>query len=167
MESKYFLLFLVSVILFSGCLGLERERDISICEKIPNQGIKEECYRLVGEYQTDGIPEPENDIEPEGKVDIYFFYNPTCPHCAREKAFLEELEKKHQEAEIHYLLVSESWKFFEEMCESHNTTTAGVPRTFIGDKAFIGFSPKDCDLNFYKGYGAYVGCPNQIEEAIR
>ena len=31
---------------------------------------------------------------------IYFFYGKECPHCAKEKPFLDELEKKYSDLTI-------------------------------------------------------------------
>jgi len=106
-------------------------------------------------------------IDDQDKVEIYFFYSKTCPHCAQEKPFLQEVEKRYPRLKVDYLDVSENRGFFQELCRSHNTSSAGVPRTFIGDKVFIGYSPQECDLVWYQGYGAYLGCPNQIENTIR
>ncbi|HDH41160.1 MAG TPA: thioredoxin, partial [Candidatus Altiarchaeales archaeon] len=103
----------------------------------------------------------------EDKVEIYFFYSKTCPHCAQEKPFLQELERRYPRLKVNYLVVSENRELLLELCKSHNTSPAGVPRTFIGDKVFIGYSPQECDLIWYQGYLAYLGCPNQIENEVR
>ncbi|MBN2015173.1 MAG: thioredoxin family protein [Candidatus Altiarchaeota archaeon] len=146
MRSSYFFVFLVSVVFFCGCVDLDAHLT----------GIP-----VVEQNQTTGWqPEPGNGSN------VYFFYSPSCPYCIKEKAFLEELEGRYPDVRIDYIIASENWDLFAEVCECYNTTTSGVPRTFIGDKAFIGFSSQDCDLRFNEAYRAYIGCPNQIENAV-
>jgi len=55
------------------------------------------------------------------KIEIYFFYSLTCPHCAREKVFLEKLEEKYPEIEIKKLPLSErkNIKFLKEFYENY------------------------------------------------
>jgi hypothetical protein len=52
------------------------------------------------------------------------------------------------------------------MCDEYGTVPVGVPRTFIEDKVFIGFDEEEGDLDYSKGYEAYIGYENQIELAI-
>lgn len=103
----------------------------------------------------------------DDRVEIYFFYSTTCPHCAHEAEFLDALEEEYPRLKVNRIVAADNWGIYEEMCESHNTSASGVPRTFIGGKVFAGFNSQDCDLVWYQGYEAYVGCPNQIENAIR
>ena len=35
-------------------------------------------------------------VSAESVVEIDFFYSPTCPHCAKEEKFLDELEDKEK-----------------------------------------------------------------------
>ena len=107
------------------------------------------------------------DPEPETGEEVYFFYSQSCPHCIREKAFLEEIEGYYPHVKINYLLSSDNRALLTRMTQEHNSTASGVPRTFIKDKTFIGFNPTDCGLQEYKDYNAYLGCKNQIEAAIR
>ncbi len=106
-------------------------------------------------------------IDDQDKVEICFFYGKTCPYCAEEKVFLQELEEKYPRLKVNYLVASDNWEFFLEMCEGYNTSSAGVPRTFIGDRVFVAYYPQECDLIWHQGYLARIGCSNQIENAIR
>ncbi len=85
---------------------------------------------------------PDGKIINEGKICMYFFWGQGCPHCAEEKPFLEELKKKYPNLEIHEFEVyyhPENAEFLKQVCEKYNTQPSGVPMTFVGDKAFIGF----------------------------
>ncbi|HEX55331.1 MAG: hypothetical protein DRO94_05200 [Candidatus Altiarchaeales archaeon] len=101
------------------------------------------------------------------KVTIDFFYSPTCPHCKKEMEFLRELEEEYPRLKVNYHIASEDRDLFFDMCKRYNTTPVGVPRTFIGNKVFIGFSEEDGDLEWSQAYLAYIGYKNQIENSIR
>ncbi len=83
------------------------------------------------------------DNDDPGKVTVYFFWGDGCPHCAAEKPFLEEMQKKYPEIEIK---IFETWKnpenakLFDEVAKAYGTTAQGVPTTFIGDKYWIGYA---------------------------
>lgn len=81
----------------------------------------------------------------KNSVLLYFFWGDGCPHCAKEKEFLSVLKKKYPQLEIKdyevwYNLASR--QLLLTMSKSYNINPSGVPVTFIGDKAFIGFSEK-------------------------
>jgi cytochrome c biogenesis protein CcdA/thiol-disulfide isomerase/thioredoxin len=77
------------------------------------------------------------------KVEIYFFWGQGCPHCAQEKPFLEELKQKYPQLEIKEFEVyfnRENQELFQKIAQAYNTQPEGVPMTFIGKDAFIGFA---------------------------
>ncbi len=78
----------------------------------------------------------------EDKVVVYFFWRHDCPYCEKEHSFLEQLEEKYPEVEVHYLLASESRELFEELAGRYGATTQWVPALFIGDCDFhrVGFT---------------------------
>jgi len=102
----------------------------------------------------------------ESSCDIYFFYSKTCPHCAEEAKFLEGIQNKYPELHIQYLEVSENYDLFEQINKKYNSIPVGVPRIIINGTVFIGFTEEQGPLYFVKGYEAYNGFQNQIEEAI-
>lgn len=106
-------------------------------------------------------------IDDRDRIDIYFFYDPMCGVCSKEKPFLHELEGKYPRLRVNYIIYSDNRTLFLEMCERYNTTPARVPRTFIGDMAFVGFDEQECDLIWYDALLAHIGCSNQIENSIR
>ncbi len=81
-------------------------------------------------------------IDNPDKVTIYFFWGDGCPHCAREKPFLEEMQQKYPDIEV---VMFETWNnpdnanLFFEVAEAYGTTAQGVPTTFIGDEYWVGY----------------------------
>ncbi len=101
-------------------------------------------------------------------VCVYLFYGKNCPHCAQEKNFLDSLSDKYP-VEIHDFEIyfdNDNRKLFEEVSEAYSTKMGGVPMTFIGDKAFVGFSEGNTEM-FDEGYNAYIGYSGLLEKTIR
>ena len=101
------------------------------------------------------------------KVCVYFFYGATCPHCAEEKPFLEELKNKYP-IELHQFEVyynQTNVEIWNRVSSLYGAQPVGVPMTFIGDKAFIGFTKGD-GLVYNPTYKAYIGYSNEIERII-
>lgn len=85
---------------------------------------------------------PVNAKEAE-KIRIYLFYGDGCPHCAAEKVYLDEVEKKYDNVELKYLEVwkdEENQKFLEEVKEQMEIGRSGVPVTIIGETSIVGYS---------------------------
>jgi len=86
-----------------------------------------------------------NFVFAQKKIEINFFYSPTCPHCAAEKPFLEELKQKYPEVEIKEFSLSNKentdllTKFYKNYKVPSNIY-GFVPMTFIGEKYFLGFN---------------------------
>lgn len=93
----------------------------------------------------------------ESVVNIYFFWGEGCPHCAKEKPFLEKMAQKYSEVRIHEYEVwgsSANRQMMTEFGEKLNVKVNGVPFTVIGEKHVIGWMDEN-----------YTG--SQIEDAIR
>ena len=78
-------------------------------------------------------------------VDIYFFHGIGCPHCAKLKEFLYELDSKYSDLNIREFETyynEENKKFFSQMAEAYNTQVQGVPTMFIGENVIVGYSSK-------------------------
>ncbi len=78
------------------------------------------------------------------KLTIYFFWGDGCPHCATEKPYLQEWQKKYgDKIEVKMF---ETWKnpdnaeLFQEAAKAYGIQAQGVPTTFIGEKHWVGFS---------------------------
>jgi thiol-disulfide isomerase/thioredoxin len=77
------------------------------------------------------------------KIEIDFFYGESCPHCAAEHKFLDELEKEHPEIEINRYSFSDSQnqELLKGLCEQCGAERyfGLVPLTFIDQEFFLGF----------------------------
>ena len=73
---------------------------------------------------------------------LYLFWGEGCPHCEKEKEFLEDLHKSYPDVEIRWF---EVWnhpkyaKFADLVRKAAGIKTASVPMTFIGDWNMVGF----------------------------
>jgi thiol-disulfide isomerase/thioredoxin len=91
------------------------------------------------------------------EVNIYFFWGEGCPHCEKEKPFLENLKKKYSQVKI---MDYEIWQnsgnrnLMIEFGKKLNANVSGVPFTVIGEEYFIGWLSEE-----------YTGA--QIEDAVK
>ena len=78
-------------------------------------------------------------------VVIYHFYGQGCPHCARMKIFLDELEDRFPSVEIKRYEIYQDQNNRDEYfalsaAYGLDVEKMPVPITFIGDKVFAGFT---------------------------
>jgi MFS family permease/glutaredoxin len=99
-------------------------------------------------------------------LDVYFFYSLTCPHCKAEMEFLKTIDGTCDNLKIHYLLAHENQALLDEFVAEYNTTKGGVPKTFIEDKAFAGFTHSEGKLEYDPVRKAYLGYQNVILNQI-
>ncbi len=78
------------------------------------------------------------------KINLYLFHGSTCPHCAEEKVWLEEIKDTYKnDLNVYYYEVWENpsnAKLMEEVMDLFKITKNGVPLTVIGEKYYVGFS---------------------------
>lgn len=75
-------------------------------------------------------------------VNIYFFWSKGCPHCTKEKIFLENLQEKYERVEIKSFDITANQKnieIFQEVGKKLSATTAYVPFTVVGKHYFTGY----------------------------
>ena len=92
----------------------------------------------------------------ENKVNIYFFWGSTCPHCKEEFAFFDEIKETY--GKYYNLYTYEVWEnpnnaeMMNKFAEALGEEVTGVPYTIIGDKSFKGFgeSSKEEIMNAIK-----------------
>jgi len=80
----------------------------------------------------------------DDQIEINFFYSRTCPHCDKERKFLETLEEKYPEIKVNKLLFSdkENLDLLKKLYQDHKVPSevyGWVPITFISEKYFLGF----------------------------
>ena len=94
------------------------------------------------------------------KIEIYLFWSKGCPHCLKEKPFLENLAKQYSQIELKKYEVSENpdnIKFFDEMLKKYNVPLnqrGYVPMLFISQSYWkLGY---DSDETTGKEIGDYI-----------
>jgi thiol-disulfide isomerase/thioredoxin len=76
------------------------------------------------------------------QVPVYFFWGDGCPHCATQKPFMEDLQRRFPEMvyksyEVWY--VEENRQIFFDMAAAAGFEPQAVPTTFIGEQYWTGF----------------------------
>ncbi len=115
---------------------------------------------LIFSNQTSVIAQSET-------VEVYFYYSTTCPHCAKQKPIMNYLDQHNEQVKVKAIEVSEKPEVWQNYLEENNIKTTAVPRTVIGDKAFVGFAEAIGELEYNDAYQAYLGYKNQIFKAIQ
>lgn len=78
--------------------------------------------------------------------EINIFYSPTCPHCEKEREFLNQLKEKYPDIVINeYEVMSnqDNQKLLADFYEKYNVPQnerGYVPATFTSTKYFVGFN---------------------------
>ncbi|MBC7270359.1 MAG: hypothetical protein H5T76_16910 [Streptomyces sp.] len=79
----------------------------------------------------------------EQPVTLTLFWGETCPKCKAERAFLEDFGADHPRLEI---VQYEVWNdtgnrgLFEEYADRHGIKATAVPATFVGERAWVGWT---------------------------
>lgn len=77
----------------------------------------------------------------ESDVNLYLFWSKTCPHCAKEKVFLQEIAPDYPNLKIHDYEVStkNNALLLQRIGKELDIETSGVPITIIGKSHFVGY----------------------------
>lgn len=84
-------------------------------------------------------------VKPANALDnptLHFFWAAGCPHCAKEKAFLNTLGEKYPQLTIKDYEITYDRKnveLLQKIKEELNIDVSGVPFSVIGKKQFIGY----------------------------
>ncbi|HBR80423.1 MAG: hypothetical protein UX09_C0032G0010 [Candidatus Uhrbacteria bacterium GW2011_GWE2_45_35] len=76
-------------------------------------------------------------------LQTYFFYGDGCPHCAKERIFLEKMINKYPELVFNDFEIyhnQENVLLLQRSAEILGSRADGVPFLIIGDKNFVGFN---------------------------
>ncbi|MDC0835458.1 glutaredoxin family protein [Geitlerinema sp. CS-897] len=99
-------------------------------------------------------------------LDVYFFYSATCPHCMKQEPLMEYIDETYDEVEVMAYEVTQHSQIWEEFRQEYGIANAAVPRTFVGEMSFIGYTEEDGELEYNPVYHGYAGYRNQIIRAI-
>ncbi|HOY56235.1 MAG TPA: hypothetical protein PLH37_02310 [bacterium] len=78
----------------------------------------------------------------QNKLNIYFFWQQGCPHCASERPFLENLVKQNSAVKLQAFDISsnkDSLDLLIDIGKKLDINISGVPFTLIGENYFIGW----------------------------
>ncbi|MFH0885003.1 MAG: thioredoxin family protein [Candidatus Micrarchaeota archaeon] len=88
-----------------------------------------------------------NQADYPGKLVIHFFYSPTCPHCAAQEPFNEELQSDFQDIVIvkHDVTVPSESRLMLIMAQNFSMApeSLGTPTTIFGNRIFVGFQSEN------------------------
>jgi glutaredoxin len=102
---------------------------------------------------------------PASKLQVDFFYMPTCPHCAEQKPLNEKLMVEFPEVKFIYHDVTspDGAALLRQMAVERglDTRVLGVPATFFGNKSFIGYDSEETTGKQIRG--AIAGCLETCE----
>ena len=96
----------------------------------------------ASEYKD--VVAPIANIKPSNQITIYLFYGEGCPHCSKEKEFLNELKAEYKD-KIN-IVKYEVWdnthnkQLLDKIKPKLNIESNGVPITIIGEEYIVGFS---------------------------
>ena len=83
------------------------------------------------------------DADNQGEIVLTYFWGVGCPHCAKAKLFLAELQKRHPRLVVRQYEVMEQREnipLLMEMARKAGKEATGVPTIFIGNRMYNGFS---------------------------
>jgi len=89
------------------------------------------------------IVSPTKIMANDEEIVIDFFYGVTCPHCAAEKVFLDDLQNRYPDVTINAYEVYENkdnLDLLKAKAKELGIEVNGVPFLVIGDQYFIGYS---------------------------
>jgi thiol-disulfide isomerase/thioredoxin len=92
------------------------------------------------------VPGQDVFAQESSDINIYFFWSEGCPHCAKEKPFLEKLEEKYLEVKVYDFKIEESRENIELLrgiAQTLNINISAVPFTLVGEKYFIGWHSEE------------------------
>jgi hypothetical protein len=79
---------------------------------------------------------------------------------------MQSIEQYNEEVDVHFIEVDHDPQTWQTFKERYQIVSSAVPRTFIGDQSFIGYSESEGPLEYAPTYSGYIGYRNQILQAI-
>ena len=99
-------------------------------------------------------------------TDVYFFHTATCPYCRQQEPLMDYIDDTYPQVRLRSYEIEDFPDIWQEVRSRYGITSGGVPRTFIGDRSFIGYSEDDGPLQYQSTHQGYIGYRNQIIAAI-
>jgi thiol-disulfide isomerase/thioredoxin len=106
------------------------------------------CTTITSESES-ASPEPVGPDSPlplppaDAKAVIYLFWGDGCPHCAKEKPFLQDLAQRYPGIAIREFEVwnnADNRALLAKMGKAYQFEPSGVPVTFVGNQYWTGYS---------------------------
>ena len=115
--------------------------------------------------QNNQAPTSVADLSNPERLSVYYFYGDGCPICAQQAPFMDNLEQDYDvdviRLEIYYNRVNQ--QLFREVADIYETSVGGVPTTFIGERAWVGFSDRAAaQIEAYIAGCLEEGCEEKI-----
>lgn len=91
--------------------------------------------------------EAEQDNQQDQKITVHLFASKTCPHCKKEKEFLQSYMVSDQDLEVmvYEIAQKENVDLLRLVADKLDTQVAGVPFTVVGDQYFVGYLNDETD----------------------
>ena len=89
-----------------------------------------------------GVSNAERVKAAERSLTIHLFYSETCPHCTKEKVFLNDMQLKYPSLVVKNYEITENrdnLKLFVEVGKELGNITGGVPFLVIGNEYVLGY----------------------------
>lgn len=108
----------------------------------------------------------------ESKVNLYFFWSESCPHCAKEKAFIQQVAPQFPNLVVHDYEVglTKNVLLLQEIGNELGIEIGGVPITIVGNSHFIGYFDNETSgqtiINLIKE-AEENGDPNPVGKIIK
>ena len=105
-------------------------------------------------------------------ADIYLFWREGCPHCGREKDFLQRLVNEEPRIRVHELEISQSqahFQAFETLVRGAGIYRPGVPLTVIGHTLLQGYqddSTTGAEIRSHAGNCLTTACPDLVRPLL-
>jgi parallel beta-helix repeat protein len=98
-----------------------------------------------GETRSASVGKEGFSVAPDGKgLNVYYFYGEGCPHCAKVRPFLVEMEQKYPLQMHRYDIYTNRGhlSLFDEYSSKYGLPQGqrGVPAVFVSDTYFVGDS---------------------------
>ncbi len=104
------------------------------------------------------------------EVNLYLFHGDGCPHCAKEREYLEQLKDKYPNLQVHLYEVwykEENQELLKKVKSAFNSNSNYVPFTVIGDHYMVGFN-ENTKTTIEKNITTCLeeGCEDIVKEVI-